>query len=298
MKMKRLTLAGLFLMAGLAAQNLSAQTSCCSGKLRTASEGIYDLTALYQKIDSVVVADKNQAAPLIGITSQYESPISTGIGNAYIEAVKKAGGIPVIIPKTDDPTITARYIDKLDGLLLAGGEDIHPFFYGADPDPKLGEVCIDRDFAELALIHLALRKGLPIMGICRGMQLMNVALGGTLLQDIPSAGYTVQHNQNMNKSIPVHEIHIEAGSRMAEVTGASTMQVNSTHHQCVKDVAPGLKVVAYSNDKVPEALEGFPKYNVITVQFHPEGLCTHNPSALKLLQDLVRRAVEYRDDKK
>jgi putative glutamine amidotransferase len=180
--------------------------------------------------------------------------------SAYAEAVTAAGGLPVHLPQHVDP---AAYAGRLDGVLLSGGADVDPDLYGAVADPATGPVEEERDAAELALIELAAGEELPMLGICRGLQLLNVWAGGTLHQDEPAhARYDLTVDDAFD------EVAIEPGSRLAALHGAR-VRVNSLHHQTVERVADALVVTARSVDGTVEALE-WPGHEVIAVQWHPE----------------------------
>jgi putative glutamine amidotransferase len=198
--------------------------------------------------------------------------------SAYAEAVTAAGGLPVHLPQHVDP---AAYAGHLAGVLLTGGADIDPERYGAEPDPATGPIEDDRDAAELALIELAVAEELPVLGICRGLQLLNVWAGGTLRQDDPDhARYDLAVDDAFD------EVAVEPGSRLAELHGGR-IRVNSLHHQTVERVAAGWVVTARSGDGTIEALE-WPGHDLIAVQWHPELLA--DASADPLFAWLVERA--------
>ena len=194
----------------------------------------------------------------------------------YVEGVLEAGGLPVVIP----PTLTVRaaeaLLDGLDGLLLSGGPDLDPAYYGEKPMPELGTTIPAWDALEMELLRLALERGMPIFGICRGMQILNVALGGTLYQDVPSqlgAG-VIDHCQTTPKCQVAHEVQVRDGSYLQELTDRRSVGVNSYHHQGVKGLAGALTVAARSVDGVVEAVESrnFSDRWLVGVQWHPEGL--------------------------
>lgn len=219
--------------------------------------------------------------PLIGIScgtfhDRAWCPPSFGHRKTYVDAIMNAGGAPLLIPPvTDEPTLRALY-ERLDGLLLAGGGDIDPELYGAEPHEKIGPVDPLRDGAELPMARWAVADGKPVLGICRGIQVINVALGGTLYQDLPSQiGDAVQHNLSYEREDWTHMAHaitIAPGSRLAGLIGVQTMTTNSLHHQAVRDIAPGLHAVAWAPDGVIEALEASTDQFLIGVQCHPEAL--------------------------
>ncbi|KUK31456.1 MAG: Glutamine amidotransferase class-I domain protein [Thermoanaerobacterales bacterium 50_218] len=212
--------------------------------------------------------------PIIGITLAHDPEKGRFFcREAYLDAVQRAGGVPVLLPPVQKQDSLQVYRDLVAGLLLSGGGDLHPSFFGEDPCWKLGEVSLVRDKFEIALVKLVLDAGKPVLGICRGIQVLNVALGGTLYQDLSSqAPASLQHIQRGARKEPAHEVEIKKGSLLASVLGAERIWVNSFHHQAVKDVAPSLEAVAWSADGVVEAVE-LPGHDfVVGVQWHPEDL--------------------------
>lgn len=237
------------------------------------------------------------AQKVIGITCS-TSPASAKSGakqtlnRAYVWAVERAGGIPVILPVTREPEVIARYLSLVDGLLLSGGVDVDPACYHQAPHPQLGDVDLDRDATELPLIQAALAHDVPIFAICRGIQTLNVALGGTLYQDLPSEFPSeIQHAQNVNK-IPrdqaTHSIAVEPHSRLADIIGDTTMQVNSFHHQALHTVAAPLIVTAIAPDGVIEAAESRSHRYVVAVQFHPEETAVSDVKSQRLFKAFVQ----------
>lgn len=247
----------------------------------------YNLNVLNHRIDSVVAATKSERLPVIGIGTLFADG-RTATEQVYIDAVRSAGGAPVMIPIGDDVAAIDRILDGIDGLVIPGGEDVLPFLYGEEPDTHFGKDCLERDYFEIALIRLARQRGIPILSVCRGMQVTNVALGGTLCQDIPSADYSpkIQHGQWSTTSTPHHSISIDKGSQLYSILGAKA-QVNSTHHQCVKQPAPGMRIVAKAPDGVPEAMEGD---GILCVQFHPEAMIWKHPEMLGIYKWIVEKA--------
>ena len=192
----------------------------------------------------------------------------------YVKAVINAGGVPTILPPVVEPRIAEVLLDGIDGLLLSGGSDLDPGYYGEECAPELGVTIPERDAFEMALVRLALERGMPIFGICRGMQVLNVALGGTLYQDLPSqlGKDILNHWQETPKWHPAHEIEILHGTHLAEITGCQNAGVNSYHHQGIKHLAEGLAMAARSSDVVIEAVE-YPDFTerwLIGVQWHAE----------------------------
>lgn len=219
--------------------------------------------------------------PVIGIScATYPddwSPAVHGVRGTYIDSIVRAGGIPLFIPPiSDTPAFEALYA-MIDGLLIPGGVDVDPTHYGAVPHEKLGAVDPARDAAELLLISWAMRDNLPILGICRGLQVMNVALGGTLYQDIAAElGHDGNHTGSVTQRdwrATAHTIDVAPASRVARALGTEQIETNSLHHQAVRDVAPGLMVTGRAPDGIVEALESpDPDRYVVAVQGHPEAL--------------------------
>jgi putative glutamine amidotransferase len=195
----------------------------------------------------------------------------------YVEGVAEAGGIPVVLPPVGEERTAEAVIGRLDGLLLSGGSDLDPGYYGEEPIAELGVTLPERDAFEMVLLEHALRRGMPIFGICRGMQILNVALGGTLYQDLPSQMdhmVLLGHRQQTPKWQPIHEVEVDAGSKIALIMGAAELKVNSYHHQAIRDLAPGLTAVACSPDGVIEAVEwsNLSRRWLIGVQWHAEAM--------------------------
>ncbi|HEV8411234.1 MAG TPA: gamma-glutamyl-gamma-aminobutyrate hydrolase family protein [Gemmatimonadaceae bacterium] len=192
----------------------------------------------------------------------------------YARSIEGAGLIPVIVPPLSDPTRVGEILDSAGGLLITGGEDVDPTRYGTAPHPKLGEINPARDATELALIEAARARKLPLLAICRGPQILNVAFGGTLYQDLPSERPSdVNHNPSGERDVRTHDVHITPATRLADATGATAMRVNSYHHQAIDRLGYGLRVTAVAPDGVIEGVEGEdPSWWILAVQWHPEDL--------------------------
>ncbi len=209
------------------------------------------------------------AGPVIGITSVYKvseatGSASTSVNFAYIRAVADVGGVPVVLPTIDDERIIERYVQELDGLVLVGGADIPPAVYGEEPHETVKEVPKQRYDFERKLIAQWLESGKPLLGVCLGMQFTNVVAGGSLIQDIPSqVGGNVRHRG-------YHTVQVEPGSLLADIIGAEQIRVYSNHHQAVRGLAEGFKIVARSEDGVVEAMERKEGGFGLFVQWHPE----------------------------
>ncbi|GIW01572.1 gamma-glutamyl-gamma-aminobutyrate hydrolase family protein [Roseiflexus sp.] len=200
----------------------------------------------------------------------------SGIGRSYLAAVEAGGGIPLLIHLTEDDDVVDVHYQRCNALLFCGGGDIAPVHYGQTPHPLLGPIEELRDRVELRLARRAVVDRKPVLGICRGIQLLNVALGGTLYQDInDELPGTLDHresSQRSDRAYLAHSLTLEHDSWLAEVLGTTTIAVNTLHHQAVRDVAPDLRVVGHAPDGVIEAVEGTGNSFIVGVQCHPEEL--------------------------
>ena len=213
-------------------------------------------------------ADTLPEPVVVGIADMCMATNSVSVLTTYVDAFARAGNTPLVLPAETNRAVVARMLASVDVLLLCGGEDVEPRRYKAKPSPRLGEVNLRRDGWEFLLLDEAVKRSLPVIGICRGCQLINVYFGGTLWQDLPSErpGNVVHRGKDV-----VHDIQIVAGSRLAGRLGTGRLNVNSRHHQAVRDLAPGFRAVAFAPDGVVEAIEG-DALPVVGVQFHPEKL--------------------------
>jgi len=248
-----------------------------------------------------LVSAQSGRKPIIGISSTWGEGTSASVPLTYVESVIRAGGVPVVLPISHDPEILATMLDGVDGLIMTGGEDIDPLkWFGEEPIPAMGQIVPERDSFDIALIRMAVERNIPVLGICRGHQLMNVAFGGTLYQDIPSQvkGSNVKHSQRAPRYYGTHTIVIEKNSILHKQIGVDKVAVNSFHHQAVKDIAPGFRVTARSTDGVVEAIEKIGSKRAFGVQFHPEGFTASNiDTFLGIFQYLINEAKEYRAGK-
>lgn len=212
-----------------------------------------------------------------------------------VNAVLKSGGIPIILPNSDPANVPA-YLESFDGILFLGGYDVDPTFYQEEPELKLGKTYIPRDRFEVELVRQAYQAGKAIFGICRGLQVINVALGGTLYQDLsenPDA--KLKHTQTAPGNLPTHHINVASDSRLFKIMGERPY-VNSRHHEAVKRVAPHLKVTARADDQVVEAIESQDNDQVLAVQWHPENMYRHNQDMQDLFRDLVHRSMKVSEN--
>lgn len=230
--------------------------------------------------------------------------VSAGSGNEpgdllqlradYMYAVYMAGGLPcAIAPPEDradlcDAEAAAEMCDLAQGLVLTGGDDLSPDMYGADPHPRLGPISPLRDRFELALARAALQADLPVLGICRGMQVLNVAAGGGLIQDIESCIPGAHaHRISAPRWYPTHSVTLASQSILRKVSGRDVIMVNSFHHQAVGPAAPGFQVTARSGDGIVEAIEKTDSRFAVGVQWHPEALAGKHPEALALFREFT-----------
>lgn len=255
------------------------------------------LTNLNQTIDKNIDMRKENKPRIAVSASNYDGKISAS--KAYIESVVKAGAEPIIVPTLSDVNMLRSIMMDVDGLVLIGGVDFDPEYYNQKAIEQLGEVDSVRDISDLTLIKIATDLNMPILGICRGEQGLNVALGGSLYQDIPTEiKTTIKHQQKEKSTDTTHGINIVSDSKLAKILGTTTIKVNSFHHQSVKNVAPNFRAVAHSKDGVIEAIEGYPHRNIMAVQWHPELLVVGGDTLmLKLFENLVTDAKTYRKAK-
>jgi gamma-glutamyl-gamma-aminobutyrate hydrolase PuuD len=229
---------------------------------------------------------QNHGAAMGSLQSVY-----TGVNIDYVDSVVAAGGAPIVLPRHGDADGARAAVDAADALLLTGGGDVSPLTYGQEPHRAVKLQDPTRDANERAAIERALARGIPILGICRGIQILNVALGGTLIQDIPSqvSGSGLHYASPADATV-IHSIDIEPGSLLSRVFGTTSTGVNSYHHQAADTIGTGLRVVARAKDGVVEGLESSDGKPILAVQFHPEELAGKDPLFLKLFQWVVDAA--------
>lgn len=212
-----------------------------------------------------------------------------------ITALERAGGIPVVIPcNLASETLRLLY-ERVDGVLLPGGGDVDPAQYGAEMHPTTNSIDPDRDQTEITVARWAVAENMPIMGICRGHQVFNVALGGTLIQDIPSViepSLVHDSEPSVPRNLLAHSVRVEAESCLAGILNDTQPMVNSIHHQAVEKLAPNVRATAYSPDGVVEALEVPEHPFALTVQWHPEDLVDDSQSMLDLFRAFVAAAAQ------
>ncbi len=234
--------------------------------------------------------------PVIGITCTTSPDGSShGIGINYIRAVEYAGGAPILLPLIQNDSCIEDFLSLIDALLLSGGVDMDPFLYGEESQPKMGKIDVDRDRVEMLLVPRALEMDMPVLGICRGIQTLNVAAGGTLYQDVAmSPDPVLKHRQDAPRWYGTHDIRVQEGSRLMDILGHSSIRVNTFHHQAVKDAAPGFIVSAVASDGIVEGIESTRHTFAVGVQCHPEGMWENNPPITNLFVAFVEAAKAYK----
>jgi len=239
--------------------------------------------------------------PLIAVSTSVtvdKYPERAYVNAVYLDAVQRAGGVPVPLPPQLGRAERAELLKRVHGVLLTGGGDVDPARFGEPPHPTTADVSAARDSLEIDLTRWALEAHAPLLAICRGLQVLNVALGGSLHQDIPSEpGSPLDHSQTAlggkARSVTTHQVKVRDGSRLAEILGALDVDVNSFHHQAIKRLGRGLEDVAWAPDSIIEGVElADPGQFVVGVQWHPEELVGQDRAALNLFAALVNRARE------
>lgn len=254
----------------------------------------YDIEADYRHLHRRL--PRQADAPVIGITGNF-SDGNLSLGPGYYTSILEAGAIPLVIPPFDNDEALIGLLDRVDGLLLSGGADINPLYLKEEPLRDLHGVNPYRDRQELLLVRLAADRQIPMLGICRGIQVMNAALGGTLYQDIYSQREEtrLKHSQDMPRESASHSVAIEPDSQLATIMGTTSLFVNSFHHQAVHQPAPGFRVTALSADGIVEAMESTEYKSMIGVQWHPECfILRQDPCMMPLFRWLSGEARSFR----
>ena len=212
------------------------------------------------------------------------------VNNDYVQSVVLAGGVPFIVPMVYDEAIVKSQLECVDALILSGGHDVNPLLYGEEPTQKIGALLPKRDKFDMTLIKIVMELKKPILGICRGEQVLNVANGGSLYQDLSYIdGCYIKHSQGSASSTPTHTVDVIKGTKLHEILG-DTVMTNSFHHLAVKDVAPGFKVSALSKDGLVEAIENDGEGFILGIQWHPEMMAKDEPIMLKIFERLIEEA--------
>lgn len=242
---------------------------------------------------------RNSGKPVIGILANIETIESApflGLEKAslqqnYIDSIITAGAVPIVLPVVQDLSLIEAQINLIDGLLLSGGGDIQPLLYGEEPHPDLGSIQPARDRAEMEALSIAYRQEKPILGICRGLQLINVAFGGTLYQDLNQhvTDVRIKHAQQTPIHVPFHSIEIEPSTHLYQIFRQKQIGVNSFHHQAIKRLASGFIVSARSKDGIIEGIEKADYPFLMGVQWHPERMINHDVNMLNLFKAFIDR---------
>ena len=257
----------------------------------------FDINAEYESFHSHFPNHKDK--PIIGITGNFDNG-NMSLAPGYYTSILKAGGIPFVIPPCDKDDVLANLLDKVDGLLLSGGGDINPLYLQEEPIKELHSINPHRDHQELMLVRLATNRQIPMLGICRGMQVMTAALGGTIYQDIykQCEGQCIKHSQDLDRAYASHSVTIDEDTLLSKIMRTDKLMVNSFHHQAVKDAAPGFRISARATDGVAEAIESTEYKSMIGVQWHPECFILNNDECMMpLFNWLLNEAASFRDAK-
>lgn len=252
----------------------------------------------YQNINSTFSTSDPQ--PVIGITGNYDKETCT-LAKGYYQSVLKAGGIPLIIPPFQEIDSLCQILETIDGIIFSGGGDINPLFFGEEPIKELHSITPERDRQELLLARLAYDRQIPMLGICKGIQTINLALGGTVYQDIHTQmeGTRIKHSQDQDRRYPSHSVRLMPGSIMQRIFGSTTITVNSFHHQACKEAAPCLNATAISPDGVIEAIESNEFKSVLGVQWHPETYTLRqNNDMMPIFHWLIGESAEFKRAKR
>ncbi|MCP1144397.1 gamma-glutamyl-gamma-aminobutyrate hydrolase family protein [Lysinibacillus endophyticus] len=229
--------------------------------------------------------------PMIGVLPLYDSEKeSYWMLPGYMKGIEDAGGIPIMLPLTTDEEIILRLAESFDGFLFTGGQDINPALYGEEKEELCGELCSERDMMETILFKRVLELDKPAFGICRGLQVFNVLLGGTLYQDIPTqvSQSQIQHKQNPPYTEPIHSVYIREGSMLHKILQIDSMKVNSYHHQGIKTISEQLVPMATADDGLIEAVSMPNKKFVLAVQWHPEFNYKLDDNNFRLFLEFIR----------
>lgn len=229
--------------------------------------------------------------PVIGLSCSYEKDENNHrifLKHSYLDAIRHFGGIPLVLPSEGNADELEYLVSQCDGLLLTGGMDIEPAFYGEEKWNDTVATTPDRDRSESLILQLAEARDLPILGICRGIQIINVYYGGTLYQDIPTQNPSeIIHSMGASLNQPCHNCHLQHGSPIHTLIGRDQIRVNSFHHQSVKDVAPGFAVMGRCEDGIIEAIWNPSKRFLWAVQWHPEEIWKIEDSSAVLFRALI-----------
>lgn len=239
-------------------------------------------------VTKAFMKNKKKFGVSVSIITDHSSPSSPrdqfSLSRDYVDAISLAGGIPMLLPAVTGAEEMKQQLHQIDVLVLSGGSDVDPLCYGEEPNPLLEAVSHERDRYELSLIAVADRMGIPIFGICRGLQILNVAFGGTLYQDTSLSDAYIAHRQRAKPHEPFHTVSICRPSLLYDIFGKSEILTNSFHHQAIKRLASGFSVNAVAKDGIIEGIERPGRVPILAVQWHPEMMAVKNPVMLELFR--------------
>ena len=253
----------------------------------------FDIEKDYEAVHASFPGYKRQ--PVIGVTANF-SDGNCCLADGYCTSVLKAGGVPLVIPPYEEKDALLCTLDQLDGILLTGGADINPLYLDEEPVNELHGINARRDRQELLLTRLAADRQIPMLGICRGIQVMTAALGGKLYQDIYTQADTrpIKHDQQLDRAVPSHTVRVERDTLLHSIFGSEELAVNSFHHQAVKEAAPGFRVCATARDGIVEAVESTEHKSMLGVQWHPECMILRgDETMMPLFRWLTREATSF-----
>ena len=227
--------------------------------------------------------------PIIGILAEVDNDFNTRVQPPYIKAIELAGGLPVLLPYVEDSKVIEQFVELCDGFFFTGGADVDPKRYGEQPKATCGDIQYNRDTLEFKVFEKVMNTSKPIIAICRGAQLVNAALGGTLYQDIPSEIDTqIAHRQSEPKFSPSHDVTVIENTPLYTLVGAQMIHANSFHHQSVKALGKGLEIMALADDGVVEAAYLSGERYLRAYQWHPERLCESDKHNRLIFDDFIK----------
>ena len=262
--------------------------------MATEQNTTFDWVGVYDSLHGSAPGRPHQ--PVVGITGNFGEK-GCELAEGYYQSLLQAGATPVVIPPFTQPEALLTILDRVDALLLSGGGDLNPLYLGEEPVPGLGGINAKRDLAELLLVRLAFDRQVPMLGICRGIQVLTAALGGSLYQDLASkyGQPLIKHSQDLDRTQASHTVTVEPDTLLAQLFPQKQLPVNSFHHQAVREPGPHLRVCAHATDGVIEAVESNAHKSILGVQWHPECFClAGNDTMLPLFQWLCNEASIYR----
>lgn len=227
--------------------------------------------------------------PIVGILAVVDDEKTTSCAQSYVDVIEKSGGIPLLLPFVNNEETVCAFVELCDGFMFTGGKDVEPKRYGEETSDGCGIIQVHRDFLEFAVFSKVVKTQKPILGICRGMQVINVGLGGTLYQDIANGFCTsILHKQTEPKSEPSHSVRVEKDTPLYALTGKEIIPANSFHHQAVKTLGSGLEIMALAEDGIIEAVYSSGRQYIRAYQWHPERLFGIDTQNRLIFEDFIR----------